>query len=84
MLGLGESEEEIMQTISDLYEAGCEILTIGQYLQPGLEYMKVMEYISPEKFEAYKVEALKLGFSFVESSPLVRSSFHAENHVRAR
>jgi lipoic acid synthetase len=84
MLGLGESEEEIMQTINDLYETGCKILTIGQYLKPGLEYMEVTEYISPEKFEEYRVEALKLGFSFVESSPLVRSSFHAENHVRAR
>lgn len=84
MLGLGENEEEIMQTINDLYETGCKILTIGQYLKPGLEYMEVKEYISPEKFEEYRVEALKLGFSFVESSPLVRSSFHAENHVRAR
>jgi len=84
MLGLGEREEEIMQTISDLYKAGCKILTIGQYLQPGLGYMEVAEYISPEKFEEYRVEALKLGFSFVESTPLVRSSFHAENHVRAR
>jgi len=84
MLGLGEREEEIMQTISDLYKAGCKILTIGQYLQPGLGYMEVAEYISPEKFEEYRIEALKLGFSFVESTPLVRSSFHAENHVRAR
>ena len=84
MLGLGEREEEIMQTISDLYKTGCKILTIGQYLQPGLGYMEVAEYISPEKFEEYRIEALKLGFSFVESTPLVRSSFHAENHVRAR
>jgi lipoic acid synthetase len=84
MLGLGESEAEIMQTISDLYKAGCKILTIGQYLQPGLDYMEVAEYISPDKFEEYRVEALKIGFSFVESNPLVRSSFHAENHVRAR
>ena len=84
MLGLGESEQEIMQTIRDLYETGCKILTIGQYLQPALEYMEVEEYISPEKFEGYRIEALKLGFSVVESSPLVRSSFHAENHVKAR
>ena len=84
MLGLGESEQEIMQTIRDLYETGCKILTIGQYLQPALEYMEVEEYISPEKFEDYRIEALKLGFSVVESSPLVRSSFHAENHVKAR
>ena len=84
MLGLGESEDEIIQTIGDLYEAGCKILTIGQYLQPGLEYMEVVNYITPEKFEEYRVLALKIGFSFVESSPLVRSSFHAENHVKAR
>jgi len=84
MLGLGESEEEIIQTIVDLYNSGCKILTIGQYLQPGMEYMDVVEYISPEKFEEYRIKALKLGFSFVESSPLVRSSFHAEKHVKAR
>lgn len=84
MLGLGESEQEIMQTIMDLYETGCKILTIGQYLQPALEYMEVEEYITPGKFEDYRIEALKLGFSVVESSPLVRSSFHAENHVKAR
>ncbi len=83
MLGLGESEEEIIQTIKDIYETGCKILTIGQYLQPGLGYMEVVEYISPEKFEVYRVEALRTGFTFVESSPLVRSSFHAENHVKA-
>jgi lipoic acid synthetase len=83
MLGLGESEDEIIQTILDLYAAGCKILTIGQYLQPGLGYMEVVEYISPEKFQEYRVKSLELGFSFVESSPLVRSSFHAENHVKA-
>ena len=84
MLGLGESEGEIIQTIVDLSKAGCKILTIGQYLQPGIEYMDVVEYISPEKFEEYRIKALKLGFSFVESSPLVRSSFHAEKHAKAR
>jgi lipoic acid synthetase len=84
MLGLGESEDEIIQTIKDLYNTGCKILTIGQYLQPGLDYMEAVEYIPPEKFEEYRVRSLKMGFSFVESSPLVRSSFHAENHVTAR
>jgi lipoic acid synthetase len=84
MLGLGENEEEIFQTISDLYSMGCKILTIGQYLQPGSEYMDVVEYIPPEKFEEYRIFSLGLGFSYVESSPLVRSSFHAENHVKAR
>jgi lipoic acid synthetase len=84
MLGLGENEDEIIQTIQDLYAAGCKILTIGQYLQPGSDYMEVVKYIPPEKFEEYRVISQKMGFSFVESSPLVRSSFHAENHVRAR
>ena len=84
MLGLGEKEEEIIQTITDLYNSGCKILTMGQYLQPGTDYMDVVEYISPEKFEEYKVMALGIGFTFVESSPLVRSSFHAENHIKAQ
>jgi lipoyl synthase len=84
MLGLGESEDEIIQTIHDLYVAGCKILTIGQYLQPGSGYMEAAEYISPETFEEYRVMSLEIGFSFVESSPLVRSSFHAENHIKAR
>jgi lipoic acid synthetase len=84
MLGLGESEEEVIRTIKDIYNAGCKILTIGQYLQPGKDYMEVVEYVTPERFEEYRVEALRAGFDFVESSPLVRSSFHAENHVKAR
>ena len=84
MLGLGESEAEIIETIKDLYNTGCKILTIGQYLQPGAGYMEVVNYITPEKFEEYRIFALNTGFSFVESSPLVRSSFHAENHVKAR
>jgi len=83
MLGLGEKEEEITETIRDIYATGCKILTIGQYLQPGKDYMEVVDYITPEKFEEYRLLALETGFSFVESSPLVRSSFHAENHVRA-
>jgi lipoic acid synthetase len=84
MLGLGETEDEIIQTIDDLYASGCKILTIGQYLQPGSGYMDVVEYVTPEKFEEYRKRALETGFSFVESSPLVRSSFHAENHVKAQ
>lgn len=83
MLGLGEKEEEVIETIKDIYETGCKILTIGQYLKPGKDYMEVLEYITPEKFEEYRLLALETGFSFVESSPLVRSSFHAENHVMA-
>lgn len=81
MLGLGEFENEIFETIEDLHSAGCSILTIGQYLQPGFEYMKPVKYVTPEKFEEYKNVALKTGFKYVESSPLVRSSFHAEKHV---
>ena len=84
MIGLGEREDEIIQTISDLYDSGCKILTIGQYLQPGFDYMEVAEFIAPEKFKEYRLKALSLGFSFVESGPLVRSSFHAENHIKAQ
>ncbi|MDX2414413.1 MAG: lipoyl synthase [Bacteroidales bacterium] len=84
MLGLGENEDEIVRAIEDLYAVGCKVLTIGQYLQPGLDYMEVVDYITPEKYAEYKIMALELGFSFVESSPLVRSSFHAEKHVKAR
>jgi lipoic acid synthetase len=83
MLGLGESEDEIFETIGDIFETGCRILTIGQYLQPGLDYMEAVEYVSPEIFEKYKSAARGIGFLHVESSPLVRSSFHAENHVKA-
>jgi len=81
MLGLGEKEEEVIETIDDLYNSGCTILTIGQYLKPSSLHMEVVEYIIPEKFEKYRRVALDKGFAFVESSPLVRSSFHAEKHV---
>jgi lipoic acid synthetase len=84
MLGLGETESEIVETIKDLYATGCKIITIGQYLQPGLDHMPVVEYVPPEKFEEYRLISLDMGFSFVECSPLVRSSFHAEKHVKPR
>ena len=84
MLGLGENEAEVVETIRDLFATGCRILTIGQYLQPTREHMEVVEYITPEKFEEYRLLALETGFSFVESGPLVRSSFHAEKHVKAQ
>ena len=84
MVGLGETEEEIIQTMTDLYNSGCKILTIGQYLQPGFDYMEAVEFVTPHKFEEYRIKGLSLGFSFVESSPLVRSSFHAENHIKAQ
>jgi len=83
MLGLGETEDEVIETIGDIYETGCKILTIGQYLQPAFGYMEVVEYVTPEKFGQYRLLALNKGFRFVESSPLVRSSFHAEKHVKA-
>jgi lipoic acid synthetase len=81
MLGLGENEKEVLETMDDLYNAGCRILTIGQYLKPSPVHMEVVEYITPEKFKMYRESALNKGFTIVESSPLVRSSFHAEKHV---
>ena len=81
MLGLGETEEEILQTMDDLLTVGCKVMTIGQYLAPTINHMPVVDYITPEKFEEYKQIGLKKGFEFVESSPLVRSSYRAENHV---
>jgi lipoyl synthase len=80
MLGLGETETEVHKTIKDIYSTGCSVLTIGQYLKPDNDHMDVAEYIIPEKFEEYKILALAMGFSFVESGPLVRSSYHAEKH----
>ncbi len=83
MLGLGESPEEVLEAMDDLKEAGCKVLTLGQYLQPDPHLMKVVEYITPEQFMIYRKEAYKRGFRYVESSPLVRSSYHAERHVNA-
>ncbi len=81
MLGLGESEEEVIEALNDLYATGCKIVTIGQYLAPSLSHMPVKEYVTPEKFDEYRQKGLTIGFEFVESSPLVRSSYHAEKHV---
>ena len=83
MLGLGETHEEILQTMDDLLEAGCKVMTIGQYLAPTIKHMPVVEYITPEKFAEYRKIGLEKGFKFVESSPLVRSSYRAEEHVNA-
>ncbi|MDQ1333025.1 MAG: lipoyl synthase [Bacteroidota bacterium] len=83
MLGLGEKEDEINETIDDLFNAGCRILTIGQYLKPSPSHLDVVEYISPEQFNEYRESALEKVFDFVESNPLVRSSFHAEKHVKS-
>jgi lipoic acid synthetase len=81
MLGLGETEIEVLETIDDLRKAGCKVLTIGQYLQPTSHHTPVKEFIIPEQFEFYRIEGLKRGFVHVESSPLVRSSYHAERHI---
>lgn len=81
MLGLGETDYEILITMDDLRKSGCHILTLGQYLQPTREHHPVMEYIHPEKFHKLKEEALMRGFEFVESGPLIRSSYHAEKQM---
>lgn len=81
MVGLGETEEEILETMDDLINVGCQVLTIGQYLQPTRKHLTVKEFVTPEQFRKYKVIGLEKGFKFVESGPLVRSSYHAEKHV---
>jgi len=82
MLGLGEGEDDVLQTMDDLRGIGCEVLTIGQYLQPSMAHMPVVEYVHPDRFEHLREQAIHRGFREVESSPLVRSSYHAEKHVR--
>jgi lipoyl synthase len=81
MLGLGETEEEVIETMHDLRLVGVSIMTIGQYLQPSKKHLSVVEFIKPEQFAKYKEIGLSLGFRHVESSPLVRSSYHAEKHM---
>lgn len=81
MVGLGETEEEILETMDDLINVGCQVLTIGQYLQPTRKHLTVKEFVSPEQFRKYRIIGLEKGFKFVESGPLVRSSYHAERHV---
>lgn len=81
MAGLGETYEEIMETMDDLLEAGCKVMTIGQYLQPSVKHLPVEEYIHPDVFAKYKEEGLQKGFRVVESNPLVRSSYHAEQYI---
>ena len=82
MVGLGETKEEVIETMDDLRNIGVEVLTIGQYLQPTKKHLKVKEFVTPEVFEEYRQIGLKKGFRFVESSPLVRSSYRAEKHVK--
>ena len=78
MVGLGETRDEVTELMADLRQAGCQVLTIGQYLQPTRAHLPVSAYITPQQFEEYRTEALAMGFSQVESGPLVRSSYYAE------
>jgi lipoic acid synthetase len=81
MLGLGETEQEIIETMDDLRAVGCDVLTMGQYLQPTPKHLPVAEFVRPEVFARLKQIGLDKGFRFVESGPLVRSSYHAEKHI---
>ncbi|MBL7838366.1 MAG: lipoyl synthase [Bacteroidetes bacterium] len=81
MLGLGESEEEVFKAMDDLVSHGCDVLTLGQYLQPTKMHLEVKEYITPDKFKMYKEVGEAKGFKIVESGPMVRSSYHAEKHI---
>ncbi len=81
MVGLGEKQEEVLETLDDLRHAGVEIITIGQYLQPTKKHLPVAEFVHPDTFAFYKQAALEKGFRYVESGPLVRSSYHAEKHL---
>ena len=81
MLGLGETEQEVIETMQDLRAVNVDILTLGQYLQPTPKHIPVAEFIEPEKFAFYQKLGLEMGFRFVESGPLVRSSYHAEKHL---
>lgn len=82
MLGMGETFEEVLETLRDMRQAGVSVATIGQYLQPTRKHLPVMEYITPEMFDRYRDEGLKMGFRHVESGPLIRSSYKAEKHIQ--
>ena len=83
MVGIGEKTDEVLSLMQDLVNHGCDILTIGQYLQPTKLHLPVDRFVSPEEFRIYHDEGLKMGFKIVESSPLVRSSYHADKHASA-
>jgi len=78
MLGLGEEDAEVENTLKDLQSAGCRILTLGQYLQPSKDHLPVERFIPPEEFETWRKKAIKIGFTEVASGPFVRSSYHAK------
>ncbi len=81
MVGLGETKDEVLHILDDLKAHGCDVVTIGQYLQPTKMHLEVAEYVHPDTFALYREEGVKRGFDFVESGPLVRSSYHAERHL---
>ena len=83
MLGLGETEEEVLKAMDDLIEIGVKVFTIGQYLEPSKDHYKLREYIRPDVFRRLKKAGLEKGFQYVESGPQVRSSYHAEQHINA-
>ncbi|MFM9945284.1 MAG: lipoyl synthase [Bacteroidia bacterium] len=81
MVGLGETQDEVIEIMDDLVEHGCDVMTIGQYLQPTKMHLQVKEYVTPEQFDKYREIGMKKGFKIVESGPMVRSSYHAEKHI---
>jgi lipoic acid synthetase len=81
MLGLGEAKEEILESMQSLADNGCDVLTLGQYLQPTQRHLPVARFVHPDEFSFYREEGYKMGFDYVESGPLVRSSYHSERHV---
>ena len=81
MLGLGETDEEILETMEDLRSVQVDILTLGQYLQPTSKHLPIVEFVTPERFDRYRELGMEMGFRYVESGPLVRSSYHAEKHL---
>ncbi len=81
MVGLGETKEQVLKIMDDLIDNGCDVLTIGQYLRPTKHHLAVEEFVHPDTFAFYHEEGMKKGFDFVESGPLVRSSYHAERHL---
>ncbi len=83
MLGLGEEKEEVLQSLQDLADNGCDVVTMGQYLQPSQKHLPVARFVHPDEFAFYREEGYKMGLDYVESGPLVRSSYHSERHVFA-
>ena len=83
MLGLGETREEVIRSMEDLYENGCDVITLGQYLQPTQQHLPVARFVHPDEFAEYREVGYNLGFDYVESGPLVRSSYHAEKHIHS-